>query len=938
MDSKDGTDRLPRTTLNETLPTGTVTILFTDVEGSTRLWERNPAAMKQSLARHDAILHKAVRSHHGQVVKELGDGMLAVFPTARDALVAAATAQAALTSTDWGLLGPLRVRMSLHVGEPENHGGDYFGPVINRTARLMAAAHGGQVIVSQVTEGLVRDALPEGFDLMDLGEHRLRDLSRAERVFQLIGPGLETRFPRLRSLDAFKGNLPTQLTSFVGRDSELAAVAKALAQARVVTLTGVGGVGKTRLALQTAAELLPNFPDGAWLCELASVGDPGGVGAAMAAVFGVKISPVRSPTETLVEVLGSKRLLLVVDNCEHLLDAVAKLIRELARQCPGLAILATSREGLAIDGERIVPIPSLAPPSPDAEVSIVGQSDAVRLFVDRAAATKAGFALTQENAGSVAEICRRLDGIPLALELAAARVVAISPSELARRLNQRFELLAGGRRGAVKRHQTLRAAIDWSYALLSKHEQRMLGRLSVFAGGWTLEAAEAVTIGDGIGLNRVLDYLTSLVRQSLVIADDLGAGETRFRLLETIREYAEERLQQQGEVADIRSRHAQYFAGWTEAASHGLRSPDEASWIRRVAQAQGNLKVALAWAIESDDADVALHLLAPAKLMPMNDLPVTSALGSMAEAVLELSGAPDLPRFVDGLLVAADHAWSRGDLARADHLCDQAEDAGRRLGTPPDGYIFGQRGVTALSAGRINDAKNMLAKALAITRANGDAIEVAEVLSMLASLRARDGDVSSAVADADDGLIVARHSGNPSAIADCAYRLGSLLVDTEPERAQTLLAEAIGWSEPLGVPQPSAYGALALIAAGKGAHEEALRLAAQAIDLLAWFQGRFMFGYVHHVVARSLASDVPEAAAVLLGTGSVREPGEAMLRQMVRFREETTQIVTAILGEARFRELHTLGSTMDNDHANTYVRTQISAVLEERAANVATVR
>jgi predicted ATPase/class 3 adenylate cyclase len=520
------------------VPSGTVTFLFCDVEGSTRLWEAHGEAMRSALAVHDGIVREALESAGGFVFSTGGDGFGAAFSRAGDALAAAVAAQRGLAAQDWLDEVRLRVRMGLHTGEADERDGDYFGPDVNRAARLMAIAHGGQIVCSPATADLVGGHLPAGASLVDLGVHRLRDLSEPLRVFQVVRDGLPSGFPPLLSMDAFPGNLPLQLSSFIGRDLELARVAKALGEARMVTLTGVGGVGKTRLALRTAAEELPRFREGAWLVELQAVRDPEAVPEAVAAVFRLADRAGVSTLEVLIEFLASKQLLLVLDNCEHLLDPVAELVEALERACAGVAVLATSREGLALEGERVVPVPALAAPATDANVATVAESEAVRLFVDRAAWVDPDFALTDSNIPAVAQLCRRLDGLPLAIELAAARIGALTPVELARRLDRRFDALAGGRRRAVQRHQTLRAAIDWSYQLCSEEERRLLARLAVFAGGCTEEAAEAVCSGDPLPSEAVFELLAGLVAKSLVVAQRDGSI-TRYRLLETIREFGE---------------------------------------------------------------------------------------------------------------------------------------------------------------------------------------------------------------------------------------------------------------------------------------------------------------------------------------------------------------------------------------------------------------
>ena len=449
------------------LPSGTVTFLFTDIEGSTSLWESAPDGMRAALERHDALVRNAINAHGGHVFSTGGDGLVAVFARAADAMASASQAQAALTAEAWPESAPVRVRMGVHTGEAIERGGDYFGPALNRAARLMAMGHGGQVLVSHATEQLIEESLATGLELVDLGEHRLRDLSRPERIFQLRAPGCDTQFPELRSLDAARTNLPVQLTSFIGREKDVKAVDALLGEHRMVTLTGVGGVGKTRLALQVAAEALDNFPDGVWLLELAPLGEPSRLVEALAAALSVEPIPGKTIEQAILDKVEGSRILLVLDNCEHLLDEARRVVRKLVRAAPRLVVLATSREPLGAPGEQVVPLRSL------------NSQSSVRLFAERAVAVDASFILGDADREQVTHLCRRLDGIPLAIELAAARVRMFSPAELAEHLDQRFRLLTGGR-GAVERHHTLRAAIDWSYDMLAAGERAVFDRLSVF--------------------------------------------------------------------------------------------------------------------------------------------------------------------------------------------------------------------------------------------------------------------------------------------------------------------------------------------------------------------------------------------------------------------------------------------------------------------------
>src|SRR3954469_18735095 len=555
--------------------------------------------MRPALARHDAILHEAIEAHDGFVVKTTGDGFHAVFGTAHGAVDAAVAAQLALTGEPWEMTGPLRVRMGLHTCEAELRDGDYYGSAVNRAARLMSAAQGGQVLVSLATKELVQEAV----EFLDLGEHSFRDLARPERVFQVLHPDLAREFPRLGSLDALPGNLPAQVTSFVGRDAELADIATALDTARLVTLTGVGGVGKTRLSLQVAADVLPRFANGAWLCELATAVDDDSLAQIVANSLGVTPLSGMTLSASVVEFLRAKSLLLILDNCEHLLDDVSGLAEAVLRECAGVRILASSREGLGVRGEQIVAVRSLAMPPDDAEYATIAQSAAVALFVERATAARATFALDADNSGAVAEICRRLDGIPLAIELAAARIGAMNPLDIAARIDERFRLLTGGRRSGVERHQTLRATVDWSYSLLEPNEQAVFERLGAFSGEFDSGAVEAVVSGDGLDRWDVVDALGGLVAKSMVTIDDSPDDEARYRMLETLRAYARERLDELGVSDGWRRRHAEHYANEAEALGAALLSRDELPARRRFRRDLDNLRAAVTWALDTSDPE-----------------------------------------------------------------------------------------------------------------------------------------------------------------------------------------------------------------------------------------------------------------------------------------------------------------------------------------------
>ena len=908
------------------LPAGTITFLLTDIQGSTRLWETVPEAMEVALERHDHLLAEVIEGHGGAVVTSRGEGdsFFAVFASAVAAVEAAGACQLRLGREAWPEGAALRVRMGLHTGEAHVRDGDYADHApISRCARVKAAAHGGQVLVTKTTRDLVQGRLDGAFGLKRLGEFRLRDLAEPELIYQLTHADLPADFPPIRTVAERTSNLPLPVSSFIGRERELQQTAAALGGARVVTLTGPGGVGKTRLALEVAGQVAGRFGDGAWLCELAPVRDPAGVDDAVAAVFSVTARAGQGTREALVEFLRSKELLLVLDNCEHLIDGAAALAENLARSCERLVILATSREGLGIDGEQLVPVPPLGVPGAEADLDTITGAEAVRLFAERASAVKPGFAVTAGNASAVAAVVRRLDGIALAVELAAARVSAMTPAELARRLERSFAVLAAGRRSAVARQQTLRATIDWSFQLLAGPEQALLARLAVFAGGAALQAVETVCGGEGIDPDAVFELLAALVARSLVVAEENGP-ETRYRLLETIRQYGEERLKAAGEAERWRARHAGYYADLlTQVRGHSHDSREEVFWAVRLGAEQDNLLAAWSWAIGTGNVGIALRILAGfAPVEVWSTYPLVLA----GEAALELPGATEHPGYPLALAVSGVFAGVRGDATGAEELCRRAADASERQATPDwrvEEAITAARSSVAVTTGAFADAARLAEQVAGLARAGGDLADASVELTFAVADHLIVGNDQRAVPLANEALMLARQINSPALIARCLLALGAAVAETDPGQARACLRESRELSTALGYQSAIDLTWATIISFAVGDQAAALELSRRAIHGLQWGGDRIRAGLVLHMIVGILAATQPDAAAIIQGAAQAHAVGPAGL--IVQLSSD----LAAALGEERARELHARGADMDWDQAIAYTLTQISQALSE---------
>jgi predicted ATPase/class 3 adenylate cyclase/Flp pilus assembly protein TadD len=944
------------------LPTGTLTFLFTDIEGSTLLWERYPEAMSAALARHDAILREAIEAHGGTVFKTVGDAFDAVFPTARDGVDAAIAAQRAL---DEGMVSgergavraptplfpgpqplqpalptPFFVRMALHTGVAEERDGDYFGPPLNRIARLLATGHGGQVLLSGATQELVQDDLPDGVRLLDLGEHRLRDLVRPEHIYQLAVPGLPVDFPPLRTLDTLPNNLPVQTTSFVGREHELAEVQRLLASTHLLTLAGPGGIGKTRLAQQAAADVLDRYPDGVWQVELAPLTDPALLPHAVATALGIREDPTRPLVATLIDALRTKRVLLLLDNCEHLIAACAELAAAVLRTCPSVQILATSREPLAIAGETVHRVPPLGLPedagdrgwglgigAPDEATPSAAQpptpnpqslSEAERLFIERARSVQPSFEVTAHNAPAIAQICQRLDGIPLALELAAVQLKALLVETIAARLDDAFRLLVGGNRTALPRQRTLRALIDWSYDLLSEEERAVFRRLAVFAGGFTLEAAEAVCAGGCVPTEDVLGLLGQLVDKSLVLAEDHG-GEPRYRLLATVNRYAAVRLEGAGETEAVREWHRDWYLSFVEQAEAVLGGPRQREWLQRLEADHDNLRVALDWSLTYGDTQEALRLAgALARFW--------SVYGHITEgrrwliAALGMTGTADKPVRAKALAGAASLAFRQADYSQAEALARESlaiyRQSHNRAG---EGRSLSILGAVARERGDYEQARALYEESLALSRALEDSRGVALGLSSLGMVALDQGEYARARLLSEEGLALFRTLGNTRGMAGALNTLGQLAqFEGEPARALALYEECLALGRGLGDKPLIAFTltALGILLNVQGQSERAAVALREGLTLNRDMGNILGVAYCLLALgAVAAAQGAPERAARLFGADdAIRGPmGVGIPGPYQGMLDNAMNVTRSMLGEPTFAAAWAEGRAMPLD-------------------------
>jgi len=910
-------------------PTGTVTFLFSDIEGSTSRWERAPEAMAPALERHDALVRSAIEAHNGFVFKTFGDAFCAAFATAPDAIAAALDGQRVLRAEDFSAVDGILVRMALHSGHSTERGGDYFGPAVNRVARLLAVGHGGQVLLSVTTRDLAQGALPSDVSFRDLGSHKLKDLALSEHVYQLVAPDLRDEFPPLRSLDVLPNNLPAQLTSFVGRESVAAEIKELIASHRLVTLAGTGGAGKTRCAIQVGAELLDGSGEGVWIAELARISDPENVVNIIARALNVQDQPNRPILDTLLAYLRRKRLLLILDNCEHLIQEVCRVVGAIMRDCPEVHILATSREPLNIFGEEAYRMPSLDVPSKSDPISLEKASryGAVQLFVERALSSDKRFSLTDENVAHVAEICRRLDGIPLAIELAAARVRVLSPQQIARKLDERFRLLTGGDRSALPRQQTMRASIDWSYDLLSDNERMLFRRLSIFVGGFTLETATAVCAESDMDEIVVLDLLSSLVDKSLLQAE-VEVGVTRYLHLESTRQYAREKLTDAGEQHAVTYRHARTFLALAEQLDVAWQTTADRAWFAQAQPELENFRAALSWAFGAGgDLLLGQRLVGVLRLVWVSFSTaeglrwVHAAQEQAADAPASVLAGIDMAEAI----LAAQLAYHKESLRAAERALAYFGEVGDPLGRV-EAQLWIHRAQVYL--GEVAEGDTRMEQVLEEARSLGARKLVVLALQRLAFARVPAGDLAGARRLYREALAVAREAGAERLAAMLAVNLA----ESEFEGGDAAIAvqyagEALAvfrtFNHTLGVGMAQRNAAAYLVTLHR--YEEARNAARESLTNALNTQNSagaaFSMQHLAAIAALRANGDAPvvedcRRAARILGYVDARLSELESSREYTEQQEYDAMLhaLRAVLGENELSSLTAEGSTWSEDH------------------------
>ncbi len=906
------------------LPAGTVTMVFTDIEGSTALLQSLGDRYPEVLADHNRLIREAFARHGAFERGSAGDGLYFVFASAREAVQAAVDAQLALAAHPWPGDAVVRDRMGIHTGEPRNATEGYIGLDVHRAARICSAGHGGQILISQTTRDLVAEDLRPPLGTVDLGAHSLRSLDGpAQRLYQVSGPGLARDFPPPRTGDAPRNNLKLEVTSFVGRDREIEQATRMLDQSSLLTLTGPGGVGKTRIGRRLARTLLERFDDGTWIIECGNLSDPSFLLPSVVSAIGLPDPAGRSLLSTIVDQLKGKRLLLVLDDCDPVLTAAAELAENLVQVCSTVRIVVTSREALGVPGEAILPIASLSTPGVDASISArdLASIDACQLFVERAQAVQPSFGLTDQNARSVAQLCRRLDGIPLAIELAAARVRALPVEQIASRLDDRFRLLTGGSRTSVARHQTLRATIDWSYDLLTEPERAVLRRLSVFASGASLEAAESVCAGDPVDAMDILDLLGRLVEKSLVFTDPTSS-EAHFRLLETVREYARSRLVEADEADSTLRRHRDLFLALVDKASPAFfHGPEPIDWLRRLDDEHEDVRAALEWCLDQP-GEARAGLRIAAGLWRYWEIRGHLSEGrAWLDRMLDAVGEETSALRADALTGAANLAFMQGDLRAAAELQSESLALQRQIGDPQGvAYAANNLANTSIQLGDNARARELYEEAISISKELGDVRGAAFGSINLADVAAREGDLAATQSLEEEILASIRRLGDRwteafalDAFARIAHRAGQL------ERSRTLHIEALAILEELGDRRGVArvLTQLAELALADGDGPRARGLFRQSLAIRQELGDMPGLASAMESLAGAVATEDPEAAARLDGAAtSLRESIRAIVPpRTAAAHDQQLANLEARLGTERFEAARREGRQMTPNEA-----------------------